>query len=240
MNYSKVQIETSDHALEGAICIPDVPKGGIIFVPGGGLESLLDDFREWQEHLYGKGYASLSFDFPGVGGSGGALGETSLNSRLHSLEDALAYFRDKTELSEIIICGRSMGGPLALRTAMARHLKRVILLFPAAFPADAYNKNFGPAFTAELRKENGWVNSPDFKKAEDFEGRILTVYGDQDNVIPKGIQDRYLSIVKQKGVAILLPGVGHNKHIWGADPENTRRRYELLAIIDKFIESESF
>jgi len=236
MSYEEVKINSGGNSLVGGLCLVDQPKGGVLFISGGGTQPHRL-FREWQERLAAAGYSSLAFDFPGVGDSPGELADSSLNSRLADSERALAYLAERAGLGErrVIVCGRSMGGPLALRLAAEYQLAKTILLFPAAYAAEAYGQRFGDGFTEILRRQNSWAGSPDFDLAEKLPGELLVVYGDADPIIPRPIQDRYLEIGQRKGRAAVIPGAGHTGSFWGDDPSATKLRDELYAIVDEFL-----
>ena len=232
----EVMLQSGANRLDGTICRAEKQRGGVVFIAGGGTYTK-ELYREWQQHLANNGYSSMAFDFPGIGKSTGELSSTGLNSRLGDTEKALDYFINQTGLSEadITLCGRSMGGTLALRVADKRGHKKLILLYPAAYAAEAYEKNFDEEFTEVIRSKDSWVNSPDFELAEKYDGEILVIYGQLDEVIPKGIQDRYLEIGKLKGQSLVIKGAGHNKFLWEDDMGSKWRRHELFDVALHFL-----
>ena len=235
-----IVFESNGLKLSGTICLSTVKdtKGGVLFLPGAGTLTK-DVYLEWQKHLAQHGYHSFVFDFPGIGAREGELKNSSLASRLANSEVALGMFLDKSGLSidQITVCGRSMGGPLALTLADTHQLPKLILLYPAAYAAEAFDKPFTAEFTKVIRAEDSWHDSPDFDRAENYKGEIMIIYGSLDRVIPGGIQARYLEIARSKGVALVLDGFGHNEYLWENTDVATQKRAEVFVSVLDFLES---
>lgn len=131
-----------------------------------------------------------------------------------------------------------MGGPIALRLASERKHNKVILLYPAAYAEATYDKCFGAEFSKVIRQENSWKDSPDFRLAEKFTGKLLVIYGELDRTIPKEIQNKYLDIAKTKGLALTLQGAGHNQYFWENDSTSVLNRQKLFQITRDFLLNE--
>lgn len=212
-------------------------KGGVLFVAGGGQNRI--NYLEWQRFLAQHGYSSLTFDFPGVEKSPGELSDTSLDSRTANAADALDYLASEANLAnkDIVICGRSMGGPIALRIGHKSGCRKIVLFVPAAYADEAYNKPFGEEFSKVIRAADSWKNSSDFKLANEFSGRLMVVYGEEEHIIPGEIQSQYLAIAKSKGTALIMKGIGHNKNLWDDSAASTTNRRKLFELVQEFIES---
>ncbi len=230
-----IDFSSQVNTLTGKLSLAQNQIGGVLFVSGGGLASLEKPMMLWQEHLAQRGYSSLTFNFPGVADSTGIVPGSSLHSRLQDTKNALDYFIQHTHLKyeEIALCGRSMGAPLVLRLAIDNPFKATILLFPAAYHNDTFEIKFGdPKFRELLVSPQSWKESNDFMLAKKLRENTLVVYGDQDEVIPSDIQDRYRRAVAAKHF-VMVPGMGHNTYLWDDDEQSKNNRQ---IVFDKTIE----
>lgn len=234
----EIQFKSGKNKISANLCLVKNNIGAILFIAGGGFLSK-DIYKDLQEKLARNGLSSLSFDFPGVGKSLGKLEESGLKTRFRDSLKAYLELARLTNLGDkkIFVCGRSMGGPIALRLAVERGLKSAILLFPAAYSGTAYSAKFGKEFSAVIKKNNSWKNSKDFSLAEGLKS-LLVIYGDKDNVIPPEIQNKFLTIAREKGRAIIIKGMGHNENLWGNDIVSAGNRKLLLNAILNFIKGQ--
>jgi uncharacterized protein len=208
---NSVTFEVEDQKIVGSLIVTNKNAPTILMIAGGGNIAHTEDYYpSFQQYLFECGINSFAFDFRGVGHSGGTLEETSLDSRLLDTVEALSFLKKNTPDSRIFPLGVSMGAPIALRTAEIEKSRGVILVSPAAYSADAWGKEFGPAFSAVIRKEKSWKNSPDFDIANRISSSVLLVYGKNDEVIPADILKKYEEVSSQKGTVLSLDSVGHS------------------------------
>ncbi len=210
---------------------------GILFLHGAG-SSTSAKFDLWQQYLCEKGYTSFIFDCRGVGESEGKFADGGLNNRLKDAENALQTFLAQNIIhpDKICVIGNSMSGHTAIRlTQKFKNIKALILACSAAYSREAEEKKLDQTFTAEIRKENSWVNSPVFSILEKFPGKTLVVYGEKDSVIPKGIQQRYVDIVNKKGESHIIKNAGH-KMILPSNVKEEAAMQELFKISAKFLD----
>lgn len=226
-----VKIPSGKWVLAGNLVRARNQKGGVLFIAGGGKQSMIYD--DWQNFLADHGYSSLSFDFPGISKSTGNLHETGLASRIENTKDALSFLKESSDLqdSEISLVGRSMGGPIALR--VGSNYRKLVLLFPAAYADGAYEKLFGDEFSKVIRAEKSWEGAQDFDFAGQIREKLMVLYGEQEHVIPEEIQKTYLDIALKP---MRLKGVGHNRNLWEDSPESTSNRQKLFQEVLRFIE----
>ncbi|MDF1553727.1 MAG: alpha/beta fold hydrolase [Deferrisomatales bacterium] len=84
-------------------------------------------------NLAAEGWASLRFDFTGLGKSGGEFGDTDLDSNVADLEDAAAHL-DEFYAPPRLLVGHSLGGAAALLAAPRLPSLRGLVLLGA--PSD--------------------------------------------------------------------------------------------------------
>lgn len=173
-------------------------------------------------YLHGGGHANharytvLIERFGSVGIIGQAFDHhaTTLAGRLSEAEQELAKLKSQHDLSDgdIYIWGSSMGGHIAARlTSTHPDLAGVILQSAAAYSQAAEHIPFGPDFTAELRRKGSWQDTNAFVDLDNYIGKVLVMYGEHDDVIPKGVITRYTAhAVKNNGESHILIGAGHS------------------------------
>lgn len=241
MHYSTQQIyfDSNGNRLVGTLykTLVRAKSPGILFLHGAGTSSSAR-FDEWQKYICDRGYTSFIFDCTGVGKSGGKFEDSSLNSRLTDTENALKTFIGTGLIDEnnISVFGNSMSGHTAIRlTQKSKSVKALILAYAAAYSEEAENKKFGQAFTNAIRKENSWVNSPVFRILENYSGKTLVVYGENENIIPVGVQKKYRQLVKDKGESFIVKNAGHRMILPTNEKEEIAMR-ELFKISADYLD----
>lgn len=202
----KVTFQSGKNKIAANLLKKDNAKYGVLFLHGGG-SATKERFASLQQFLSTKGFSSLTFDFQGVGESEGKFAEGSLNNRLLDAQAAFDTFSQHVD--SIIVVGSSMGGHIASRLSETRKPLAVILLYPAAYAKEAENKPLDESFTKILRTENSWQNSTAFTAIKQYQGNVLVIYGEYDSVVPKGVQEKYKELVKDKGKFIILENASH-------------------------------
>ena len=188
----------------------EVPR--LLALHGGGT-STRQGFRPLLQALAASGHTGAAFDFVGHGESGGPLLGSSL---AHRAEQALAVTRHLGQPRPVALLGSSMGGHVACTLIDALAPRALVLFCPAAYAPAAQHLPFGPAFQAALRATRSFDDSPAFEALERFTGRLLLVYGSDDDVIPEAVQQHYLRRARQaRSVELIrLEGAGHRLHDW--------------------------
>lgn len=187
----------------------------ILALHGGG-QSSRKGFRPLLRALAAHGHTSAAFDFAGHGESGGQLIGSSLQ---HRAEQALAVASHLGLQAPVALLGSSMGGHVACTLIDALAPKALVLFCPAAYAPGAQNLPFGPAFQSALRATVSFDTSPAFEALERFTGRLLLVFGTQEDVIPEAVQQQYLRRARQaQSVELIrLEGASHRLHDWLAE-----------------------
>lgn len=172
-------------------------------------------------YLHGGGhadhhrYTALIERFGAIGIIGHAFDHhaTTLAGRLSEAEQELAKLKSQHGLSDgdIYIWGSSMGGHIATRlTSTHPGLAGVILQSAAAYSQSAEHIPFGPDFTAELRRNGSWQDTNAFIDLDNYNGKVLVMYGEHDDVIPKGVITRYIARSVKNGESHILIEAGHS------------------------------
>ncbi len=180
-------------------------SAGLLFLHGGGTATK-ERFVDLQEYLLKHGFSSFAFDFQGVGDSEGEFSSGSLHNRLKNAKSAFDEL--KKYVNKIIVIGTSMGGHVAARLTESRNVNSLILLYAATYAKEAEDKPLNEEFTKILRAENSWQTSLAFSAIERYTGQIVMIYGENDNVVPKGLQQRFKSLINKERF-LILANAGH-------------------------------
>ncbi len=213
----------------------DKEVAGLLIVNGGAnIPIAQSPYPEWQGVLGEKGISSLSFDFRGVGDSGVALFDTSLLTRREDVRAALDLFKTQSSKIPMYVMGVSMGAPLAIELALSEKLAGLILTSPAAYSAEAREKNFGEAFSQAIRKPRSWEGSPEFENLKAYNGKMLLAYGVDDDIVPQEILREYDEIVGQKRGNVLRLHAGHRFMREGDQASSDARTIFTNAVVELF------
>lgn len=208
-----VTIPSEPYTLSGTLFQPESksPLPAVLCLHGGGTATG-KLYHQWQEVLARHGFASLSFDFRGVGGSEGTFAEGSLNNRLIDAQHALEFLKQMHDIDSerIVIMANSMGGHVAVQLIDQNPtLPALILGCTAAYAEEAEDKPLTDAFTQILRKKDSWKSSRNFAMLQRFAGKVLVFYGEHEDIIPKALQEQIITIASAKGEVHVLPHMGH-------------------------------
>jgi alpha-beta hydrolase superfamily lysophospholipase len=217
----KIKFNSDNLKLTGKLLVPNEHKNsaGIFLLHGAGRQSNLGRFTLMQEYLAERGISSFSIDFRGCGESEGEFEDGSINNRLTDAVNGLEVYRSTGvfDVNNLTILGASMGGYVAIKLLEKNYwAKSIILQCAAAYGLEAEDKPLNQAFTASIKKKNNWMSSPAFDILMNFPGQVHTFYGENDEIIPEDVQQRYNRIAAMKGQAIKLP---HGTHAL-LDPQN--------------------
>ncbi|AYB46300.1 alpha/beta hydrolase [Paenibacillus lautus] len=154
--------------------------------------------REFAE----DGYMVIRFDYIGCGESSGNYGSEGLDSMIAQTRSVLDYGLSCTDVdpTRITLLGHSLGGAVALQTAVRdRRVKNLILWSAVGYPfndivkitgrdvydtsvksgsADYLGYSFTPVFFDSL------AQGQPFQEAIKFTGNVLVIHGTSDEVIP--------------------------------------------------------
>lgn len=191
-----------------------------------------------------QNYAVLRFDYKGCGESSGNYGENELTGLISQTMAAIDYGSslDGIDPEEIILLGHSLGGAVALLTAVRdSRVKKLILWSAAANPFEDIVNIVGRDQYDRLQEESyvdylGYPLTSRFfdslsefaplKELRCFSGDVLIVHGTGDAEIPVTYCDRFSKAFESIGCSCV------KKEIAGADHTYSSIGHfnELLAV----------
>ncbi|MFO3904871.1 alpha/beta hydrolase [Enterobacter hormaechei] len=184
-------------------------NGHVLMLHGGGKDRTV--FYKYRALLDTLGFGTTLFDFVGHGETGGDLHESSLCSRTAQAEAVIAF-----QGQAVTGCiGVSMGAYNALQLSKTVQFHSLILMVPGIYATPAYEVNFGPEFSAIIRKEISWAQTDAWGIAAEFTGNMLIIAAENDVIIPAEIPERLFSSAsccRQKKL-LVIPGADHNT-VW--------------------------
>lgn len=152
--------------------------------------------------LASQGSYVLRFDYGGCGESGGDYGALGFDSMIDQTRRMIDYVAgmDCVDLRRIVLLGHSLGGAVALMTAVKdKRVKRLVLWSPVAYPfndivrivgRDSYDEAVtkGSAdylgYTLQPVFFDSMMQHQPFQSATQFGGEVLLVHGTSDELIP--------------------------------------------------------
>ncbi len=193
----------------------------------GAGQSSRSRFSNLREQLNRGNIPSAAFDFIGHGDTGGQITDTSLKLRTRQAQAVIGQVCREP----LTLIGASMSAYTAIRLTRKFAVKNLILLVPAVYTLKAYNVNFGPQFSALIRKPNSWQNSDAFAILKEFTGNLLVIATQHDRVIPKGVIDKLHAAGRHLKTNILytVPGADHLSVF--SDPDEVIKIINLITSI---------
>ena len=142
----------SGHILDGRLEMPDTPIKAYAICSHCFTcsKDTLTTYRI-SKAMAKKGYATLRFDFTGLGNSQGMFSKTTFSSDVADVLSAIEYLRDHHQMPALLI-GHSLGGTAALEAAMqldasiAKDIRAVVTIASPSQPAHVLH-HFGHALT---------------------------------------------------------------------------------------------
>lgn len=147
------------------------------------------------------------FDFSGHGDSSGKLTELSLARRQLQAQAVIDSLVPPN--IHLYLMGFSMGAQTVcdILPYYASRVASILLGCPAMYSQVVHDLPFGaPTFTAILRTAESWAKSKAPARLAAYQGPVIVAIGTEDNVIPKGVVERYkqaarrLKYIEYRGV----------------------------------------
>lgn len=215
MIYESISFPVEEETLVGSAVLATAGSSPqILFLHGAG-KSNKERALPLAERLASEhGISSFLFDFSGHGQSSGSLQTSSLEKRVREATDAVRAGRLQPNFS---VCAFSMGAHVALSIIDTHQVSSLNLFYPAVYPTGAQSLQFGPEFSASIRREGAWRNSRRFDSLGRFEGALLVAVGDQDEIIPPDLPQKLVEaapkarsrelVMISRGTHTLLPDI---------------------------------
>ncbi|AXE24003.1 alpha/beta hydrolase [Streptomyces globosus] len=152
-----VTVRRDGRTLDGVLALPEQGKGPfplVVFVHGDGPVDATHDtfYRPIWESFARAGYASLSWNKPGVGGSPGDWLDQSMDDRAQEAVDAIAWARQRPDVDSrrIGLWGASQAGWVLPKIAAKNPGIRFVI---AVSPAVNWHRQGRYHLLAELRRD---------------------------------------------------------------------------------------
>ncbi|MFI0232654.1 alpha/beta hydrolase family protein [Streptomyces sp. NPDC017086] len=247
MDEQRVTIRRGGHTLNGVLAIPDDGRkhhGLVVYVHGDGpVDATHDDgYQPMWEANARAGYASLSWDKPGVAGAPGDWLDQSMDDRADEAAAAIAWARARPDIDDdrIGLWGASQAGWVLPKIAAKTPVSFVIAVSPAVNWLRQGRHNL----LAELRADGASaaraaaeVAKSDttrhlLRRQATFEEYVKAMGGDADGMTAGRwgfISRNYTADATQdlralRGVPVLLTLAGHDVNVDTADTERTYHR----------------
>ena len=217
------------------------PAPLVILIHGhGGTRHEAGGYTRVAEGLAANGIASIRMDFPGCGDSTETFANNNLTNMLADIRAAQAFALANARIDEgrMGLLGFSMGGRLAITLAKANPDYDAMALWApsarngadtmvryvggpvkwAAMKGQAQAEGFAPFTTfwgMEQKLGYEWFTDLEFSTPGDdiarFEGALLVLYGDKDDVVPPAVSEMALRRAVKADPAIrhVVPGADH-------------------------------
>lgn len=240
MAYQDLEFQSHGLVLKGRCFSADEPgRPGLLFVPGAMPAPYADsdEFNEWREELCDQGINSFVYDGPGFGVSEVDQEGNSLAKRILDAKAAYKTFLtvSQSDPQRLAVIGSSMAGHIVARLIESQpNIRCVILDRAAAYSEEAESKVFGPDFSAAIRKPGSWRDSPAFPIFQNFHGRVLIIYGDQEEVVPVEVQRAFIDAVGERGQVLSISG-GSHFFLRDDTPEGKQRKQPFFSTITEFL-----
>lgn len=175
---------------------------GLLFFHGWGSKK--ERYIDRAEELVKLGFIALIPDFPGHGKSQGNIKKMTKKDFLDASVAAYDYLMSLSEIdkNKIGVHGSSFGGYFSILLSSKRDLKWLDIKNPANYPKDMQDK---PMSVFKILASGEWNNSyfnPRQNSAiaalNNFDGEVLLIQSEKDDMIPKEVFDTYLKYIKNK------------------------------------------
>ncbi len=207
--------------LSAALVYPEQMKDknpAILFFHG--LTGHKESCDQYATGLAKIGYISMIFDMRGHGQSPGNVGDFSLRNFLDDCKNAYDYFAvvkgiDKDNISFV---ATSMGSCLAANLSINKKARNLVLRAPADYPNKVFDEptiehggeNLDTKKWRHEKKDFG--DSFALQAVHSFDGNILFIESEKDDLVPHTTVENYINAVKNKAKVdhVLIKGAPHS------------------------------
>lgn len=186
----KVEFKSGKETLKGSLFIPQGkgPFPSVIFFQGSGGNG--EKEFELAKFVSENGILGFAFNYRGCGVSDGDFKDQTVGMGIEDGKVAIDFFLSQPQVNKkrLGFCGGSFGGFIASLFANRFNPKSLILIAPAAYNKKV-NKTHRDADSTEQREN--YKESIVYNEINDFEGKLLVVKCEFEDVLPKEMVDKY-------------------------------------------------
>ena len=218
----------------------------------GGTRNEAGGYTSVAEGLAVRGVASIRMDFPGCGESSESFVKNNLGNMLKDIQASrdFAVAQEKVDQGRVGLLGFSMGGHLVLLLSSLDESYKVIATWaPSASSGSEFRVDFlgGQAAYTELKSRAAsdgfapfttpwgqhqklglqWFTDLEQSRPLDavarFEGPLLVLYGDRDDVVPPHISESVIAAATNSAevVRYVVKGADHGLGLFTDEPNLT-------------------
>lgn len=177
------------------------------------------------------GIASIRLDFNGHGRSNGRMQDMTIERELADARAVWDYVQTLPYVSHVGLLGHSQGGVIASMTAgrlaaEGQTVEGLVLIAPGSVIKEAcqggkfFNARFDPNDPPEYIRCWGFMKLGReyllttqqldiFGTAAAYQGPVLLLHGDKDNIVPLWCSEKYLETYGEQAALHVIPGVNH-------------------------------
>lgn len=143
--------------------------------------------------------------------------------------------RYKAKYKKLTLIGTSMAGHIVCSLVHDYEVGNLVLFCPAAYSIEAWNCRFDQGFTEIIRKQNSYYQNNIQELLQCFTGRIMLILPGKDEIIPKEVNNIYISEVNKRSNSIIyyVKNCAHPIHRWLKNREEEKQ--QLLQAINSFL-----
>lgn len=196
-------------------------------------------YKELQKYLAHRSISSFSFDYQGIGKSGGTTNAANILNLIEDTISAFSEFCNKVENKAFIIIGYSLGAYIVPKLQKYfNKAKGIVLVSPPAYSNNIENLLLNESSTKLIRSKSKDKNSEIFKKLKECKNKTLIIFGDSDKEIPLKIQTVFKN-VKNKNLDYLIIPRGVHSLLRDRTPNEKLASNLLIEKIYEFIKTVS-
>ncbi len=218
----KISFEVDGHRLAGVVFYPEKLKEknpAILFVQGW-TGNMVRSFQ-YAESLSKMGFICMLFDNKGHGESEGDIKVFTIREFLEGVIAAYDYLLkiEGVDKESVNVVGSSFGGYLVALLSEKRKVNNFVLRVPVDYPNTDFDKSKFIRSGTESPVIFAWrklYKKPDetfaLKAINKFNGEILIIESEQDDIVPHETIENYIDAIKDKSklTHVLMKGAPHS------------------------------
>jgi esterase/lipase len=199
----KVQFLSEGKQIKGTLITPEKIKEknpGVIFFHG--LTSSEKGYIPYAEKLAEYGIVGLTLSVRGHGESEGDFTKLTVKDVIIDGLNAYDFFAkyEFIDPNRIGLLGKSIGGAIVSCVSAQRKVKSILLTMPAAYTDEMMRMPFSqiePIVHKIFRNMDKISETKACQAIAKFEGDLLVVIGEKDDIVPLDVTSEYFNIAKK-------------------------------------------